>query len=62
VSKYLAHERRLYREINSLRYYQNWCDTLEMVFERETDRKNTQQQPRAYFYTQIRTIELYHNR
>lgn len=55
VGKYLDRERKLYNEINGLKYYENWVRTLDEIY--STSTRNTK--PRVYFYTQIRHINLY---
>lgn len=51
----MGREKQLYHEINGLKYYKNWVETLEEIYHAEMHNVS----PRVYFYTQIRSIELY---
>lgn len=56
TTKYLQREKALYHEINGLRYYRKWCETMQSIFQEEKKAGK----PKVYFYTQIKQVELYY--
>lgn len=51
----MSREKKLYHEITGLKYYTNWTSTLEDIFKEQMKKGR----PKVYFYSQIKTMQLY---